>query len=320
MPHRQHDLFHRHPDNPILTADDWPYRVNSVFNAGATLIDGQTLLLARVEDRTGISHLCAARSDDGVADWRIDPEPTFRPDPANHPEELWGVEDPRITHRPDTAEYLVTYTAFSEAGPLVSLATTRDFKAFQRLRPIAPPQDKDAAVLPMRFDGRWALIHRPCGGVQCPGHICMSFSPDLKHWGDFRFIMRARRGGWWDANKIGLSPPPLETPAGWLILYHGVRVTASNSLYRLGLALLDRDDPTHVLRRSDAWVFGPRDPYEIQGDVDHVVFPCGWTLVGDEIRLYYGGADTCLAVATASCREVLDYVLALPEYKPLHAE
>jgi len=311
------EFFIRHPANPLLTADDWPYPVNTVFNAGAVLNDGETLLLVRVEDLRGMSHLCLARSGDGVSDWRIDPEPTFLPDPEGHPEELWGIEDPRVTPIKGTGEYIIAYTAFSEGGPLVSLARTRDFKSFERLGPAMPPEDKDAAVFPTQFDGQWALIHRPYGpGSSFGAHIWLSFSPDLRHWGDFRILLRARRGGWWDANKIGLSPPPLETPAGWLLLYHGVRTTAAGSIYRLGLALLDRDNPWKVLRRSDEWVFGPKENYERQGDVQQVVFPCGWTLDGDELRLYYGGADTCIALATASLSEILDYLTSLPTYRP----
>src|SRR5246127_1237029 len=96
----QHDtLFSRHHANPILTAKDWPYSINSVFNAGATLLpDGSTLLLCRVEDRRGLSHLCAAHSMNGVDGWQIDREPTLAPDPGRYPEELWGIEDPRITY------------------------------------------------------------------------------------------------------------------------------------------------------------------------------------------------------------------------------
>lgn len=123
-----------------------------------------------------------------------------------------------------------------------------------------------------------------------------------------------RRGAWWDANKIGLSPPPLETDEGWLILYHGVRHTAGGCLYRLGLALLDLEDPRRVLRRSDDWVFAPETPYERQGDVDQVVFPCGWILdrPTGTIRVYYGGADSCIALAHANVAELLSYLRACP--------
>ena len=124
--HRHHEvLFHRHDGNPILTAADWPYPVNSVFNPGAVrLEDGTTLLLCRVEDRRGHSHFCVARSADGITGWNIDPEPTLVPDPRRHPEELWGIEDPRITHAAELGKYVVVDTAYSWGGPGVGLALT----------------------------------------------------------------------------------------------------------------------------------------------------------------------------------------------------
>ncbi|MCD6217782.1 glycosidase [bacterium] len=302
------ELFKRHPHNPLLTVDDWPYPCNSVFNAGATKFEDDYLILVRVEDHRGFSHLTAARSHDGITDWKIDSQPTMLPEPEEHPEEIWGIEDPRITRIEGSDFWAIAYTAFSRGGPLVSLATTRNFKTFDRLGPVMPPDDKDAALFPVRFDGRWAMLHRPVGTGWMGAHIWISFSPDLKHWGDHKIVLKAREGGWWDANKIGLSPPPLETPEGWLILYHGVKDTPAGCIYRLGLALLDRDNPTKVLRRGDQWVFSPKVPYERDGDVDDVVFPCGWILEGDMVRIYYGGADSCIALATASLKDILDYL------------
>ena len=150
--------FKRFAGNPIITAADIPYPANSVFNAAATLLpDGDTLLLMRVEDRRGLSHLTVARSHDGVGDWRIDATPTFPADPEGHPEELWGVEDPRITWVEDMDAYVIAYTAYSAGGPLVSLATTRDFESFIRLGPVTLPENKDAALFPVRF--RRAIRH-----------------------------------------------------------------------------------------------------------------------------------------------------------------
>jgi len=265
-------LFHRHAQNPILSAADWPYPVHTVFNAGATrLSDGTTLLLCRVEDRRGHSHLCAARSADGVSDWVIDTEPTFRPDPERYPEELWGVEDPRITYVEELERYAIAYTAFSRGG-------------------------------------RFALIHRPV--TDSGAHIWISYSPDLVNWGGHRLVLQARRGAWWDANKIGLSPPLIETPRGWLMIYHGVRQTASGALYRIGVALLDRERPEHCLLRGESWIFGPEAAYETHGDVSHVVFPCGTTLDddGDTLHVYYGAADTSIALARGSVRALLHWL------------
>jgi beta-1,4-mannooligosaccharide/beta-1,4-mannosyl-N-acetylglucosamine phosphorylase len=138
-------LFRRHPGNPLLTAAAWPYPANSVFNAGATrLPHGETVLLVRVEDRRRISHLTVARSADGIGDWRIDPKPTLRPRPKVYPEELWGIEDPRIVWLAELEQYSITYTAYSRNGPLVALALTRDFETFERRGKITPPEDKNA--------------------------------------------------------------------------------------------------------------------------------------------------------------------------------
>jgi predicted GH43/DUF377 family glycosyl hydrolase len=302
-------LFHRHASNPILSAASWPYPAHTVFNAGATLLrDGTTLLLCRVEDRRGLSHLCAARSANGIDGWIIDEKPTMPPEPESHPEELWGIEDPRITFVEELGKYAIAYTAFSKGGPGVALALTEDFRHFERLGLIMQPDDKDAALLPRRIDGNFALLHRPM--TDTGAHIWISFSPDLRNWGNHKLVLQARKGGWWDANKVGLSPPLIETPRGWLMLYHGVRQTASGSLYRLGLALFDIEKPDVCLLRGDEWVFGPEASYECAGDVGNVAFPCGYTVDsdGDTIRLYYGAADTSIALATGSIRRLLGWL------------
>jgi predicted GH43/DUF377 family glycosyl hydrolase len=309
MSRQQDALFHRHKLNPILTAADWPYPANSVFNPGATMMpDGTTLLLCRVEDKRGLSHLCAARSANGVDGWQVAPHPTLPADPERFPEELGGIEDPRITHIPELGKYAVVYTAFTRDGPGVALALTEDFVRFERYGVIMPPEDKDAALLPHRIGGNWALIHRPVSAPRA--HMWMSYSPDLRHWGSHKLMLEARRGGWWDANKIGLSPPPIETPQGWLVIYHGVRMTAGGGLYRLGLALFDLNVPERCLARGDEWIFGPEESYERHGDVGNVVFPCGYTIApdGDTIRLYYGAADTSIALATGSIRAMLEWL------------
>ncbi len=247
-----------------------------------------------------LSHLCSARSNNGIDGWEIDPEPTLMPDPIEYPEELWGIEDPRITYVPELQQYAVAYTSYSKGGPGVSLALTRDFRTFERYGVILSPDDKDAALLPYRIDGRWALIHRPM--TPLGAHIWISYSPDLRHWGGHRIMMEARKGAWWDANKIGLSSPPIETERGWLMLYHGVKQTASGHLYRIGLALFDTQQPELCLLRGDSWIFGPETDYERGGDVHDVVFPCGHTLNpdGDTLNIYYGAGDSSVALAHAS--------------------
>jgi predicted GH43/DUF377 family glycosyl hydrolase len=174
-----------------------------------------------------------------------------------------------------------------------------------------PPEDKDAALFPRKFAGRYVLIHRPVPNI--PGakaNMWLSFSPDLKHWGEHTVLLEARAGSFWDAGKIGLSPPPIETKEGWLIIYHGVRQTPAGAIYRLGLALLDIDDPRKVTHRGEEWVFCPSAPYELMGDVPNVVFPGGIVTndSGDHVRVYYGAADSSVALATAKISDLLSWL------------
>jgi beta-1,4-mannooligosaccharide/beta-1,4-mannosyl-N-acetylglucosamine phosphorylase len=301
------ELFHRYEKNPILTAALWPYNAHAVFNPGAALVDGETLLLVRVEDLRGFSHFTVARSADGKAEWRVDDEPALVADGA-HDEQPFGVEDPRVVWLEPLGEYAVAYTSFIRDETVVSLATTADFKTFTRYGRLLPPEDKDASLFPRKISGRFALIHRPV--IRGEAHMWISFSPDLKYWGDHRLLLTTRPASW-DVHRVGLGPPPVETPEGWFVIYHGVRRTASGSLYRCGLALLDLDEPWRVIRRSQDWVFGPKAYYEMVGDVPGVTFPGGAVLDPQtrELRVYYGAADTVVALATADFDEVLEYVL-----------
>ncbi len=303
------ELFRRYQKNPVIDISDLPYSANAVFNAGATFFKGDILLLMRVEEKTGISHFLCARSKDGMKNWIIEKKPTLLPEPLIYPEEEFGIEDPRITYLEEIGKWAVVYTAYSRFGPLVSLALTQDFEHFEKKGPILPPENKDAALFPMRFDGKWALIHRPSPrDRRAKANMWISFGLDLKYWGDHQVLMEPREGSWWDSDRIGLSTPPLKTERGWLLLYHGVKRTVSGAIYRLGIVLLDLNNPRNVIFRSDEWVFGPEKSYELIGDVDKVVFPCGWVMVGDEIKLYYGSADKCIGLATANLKEILEWI------------
>ncbi len=299
-------LFTKFSRNPILTPHQWKYPVNAVFNPGAVEIDGETLLLVRVEDLKGFSHLTIARSKDGYTNWQIDRKPAFVSQ-IEEKEEQWGIEDPRVVWLEDRQEFAITYVSFSQGGPVVSVAMTKDFKRFRRMGCLMPPEDKDASLFPRQIGGRYVLIHRPI--IRGQAHIWISFSPDLQYWGDHSVLLPVRPG-WWDNHRVGLGPPPIETEEGWLIFYHGVRVTASGSLYRVGMALLDLDDPRKIIYRSNEWVLGPEKDYEYMGDVPGVTFPTGAVVNRStgEVRLYYGAADKCVAVATGNLRQLLDYL------------
>jgi predicted GH43/DUF377 family glycosyl hydrolase len=240
----------------------------------------------------------------------VDETPLLAPDPEL-PHEAWGLEDPRITWVEDLGSWVIAYTSFGPGGPGLSLATTQDFHTVHRLGMVRAPEDKNGALLPRRINGEYVLLHRPVTVITRRADIWLSRSADLHSWAAPEPVLAARPGGWWDSARIGIGPPPIETAEGWLLIYHGVRLTAAGALYRAGLALLDLEDPTQVRRRCAEWVLGPREEYELMGDVPGVVFPCG--LIhrsdSDELRLYYGAADSCVALATASLSEVLAFVM-----------
>ena len=304
------ELFRRDPANPILTANDWPYQINTVFNPGATTHEGETVLLCRVEDRRGLSHLTVARSPDGIHGWRVDPKPLLADDPADHTS-LWGVEDCRVTYVAELSCYVISYTAYGPSGPCVALALTEDFQSVEKLGVVMPPEDKNASLLPRRVGGDFILYHRPVSAHNGRADVWLSRSTDLRQWSAPEPVMATRKGAWWDAARMGLGPAPIETEHGWLGVYHGVKQMAAGPLYRAGLVLFDLENPAKVVRRSPNWVLGPSADYETHGDVPNVVFPTG--LIHDvetnELRLYYGAGDSVIAVATASMPEVLDYLL-----------
>ncbi len=305
----ERELFVRHPANPILTADDWPYPVNAVFNPAAAVVDGETVLLARVEDLRGISHLSVARSANGVDGWRIEAEPLLSPRPGIETEE-WGFEDARAVWVEELGRFVITCTAYGPDGPAVYLATTADFLSLDRHGIVANPDDKNAALLPERVGGKWILFHRPTTGFTHPG-ISLSRSNDLISWSPPEAVMQPRQGAWWDSLRIGIGPPLLKTEHGWLLVYHGVKETVGGAIYRLGLALLDLDDPTQVLSRGHNWILGPLETYERTGDVPNALFACGLLHDADsgELRLYYGAADTSIGLATAQLDDLLAAVL-----------
>jgi beta-1,2-mannobiose phosphorylase / 1,2-beta-oligomannan phosphorylase len=311
---RRRELFRRHPGNPILTAADWPEPVNVVFNPGAAVVGGETVLLARVETLTGISHLTPARSANGVDGWHVSSSPLLAPQEGIESEQ-WGFEDARTVWVEELDCFVITCTAYGPAGPAVYLGTTKDFVSVERYGIVITPEDKNAALLPQRVGGKWILFHRPTSGfgVSQAG-ISLSRSSDLRSWSPPEVVLQPRGGAWWDSLRIGIGPPLLKTEHGWLLIYHGVKETVSGAIYRLGLALLDLEEPTRVLRRAPNWVFGPLEPYERSGDVANAIFPCG--LVHDqqsgELRLYYGAADTSICLATARLDDLLAAVLAAP--------
>jgi predicted GH43/DUF377 family glycosyl hydrolase len=302
------ELFARNEHNPLITTRDLPYQANAVFNAGAADLGDEVVLLLRVESTSGRSHLTVARSKNGVTGWTVADRALLHP-AQGFPHETFGIEDCRITWMEDLDVWGLAYTAYSEHGPGIAIALTTDFETVERVGLAFPPDDKDACLFPRRFDGHYAMLHRPAVGG---GSIWIAYSPDLVFWGKTDVVVPLRGGPWWDGLRVGAGLPPIETEEGWLVIYHGVKEALSRPLYRLGAALLDLEDPHRMIARARRWMLAPREPYEQVGDAPNVVFPCGGFVRDQTLWVYYGAADSCICLATAPLEDVLELVMAEP--------
>lgn len=298
------ELFTRDPANPLFTAKDMPFPCKAVCNPAACVVDGETVLLLRAIGVDDVSHVVVARSPDGVTGWRVQAHPLLSPtrDDADWYEAM-GCEDPRICHLADINEYVISYVGVSHFGAGVCIATTHDFQTAGRFGLVIHPYNKDAALFPRKIGGRFLMLHRPTSGPQ--ENIWLSESDDLRHWGNPRCVLEEADKPGWDNGKVGAGPTPIETPEGWLLIFHGVEHTDDGWLYRVGLALLDLDDPSRIVCRLPHWVFGPMEPYEMREGQPGVVFPTGATVRDGVVRMYYGGGDVVVGVASARIEDLL---------------
>lgn len=296
------DLLERYEHNPIITADNIPFTCNTVFNGSPVKIGDDYFILLRVEGQHGYSIFALGRGKDGY-DFEMEKLPVMVPaqDGPLAKYEVAGIEDPRITVLED--QIYVVYTVFSGYGPVMALAKTEDFLNYERLGLISEPGNKDGILFPRKVAGRYARLDRPIGkGI---GSIWVSFSEDLLHWGDSRIVI-SPRPGYWDSYRVGGSTVPIELDGAWLEIYHGVKMTSGGPIYRAGVVLLDLDDPSIVIGRSDAPILAPRTEYERIGDINNVVFASGAIVEPHgQVKVYYGAADTAICVASTTLDELV---------------
>ena len=300
-------LVTRYTNNPILTKKDVPYEVATVHNAGVTKFNDQYIMLFRSHRHNGRSILGLARSGDGF-DFRVDPEPFMVPARTGlfAEYEEYGIEDPRITFM--EGEYIITYSAYSRHGVRIGLAKTRDWVSVERFSLITEADYRNVVIFPERFNGLYARLDRPHSEIS-PWSVWISYSPDLRYWGESKIIMKPVQYHW-DEMKIGPGAPPIKTDRGWLNIYHGVFPTMDGSVYRLGVALHDLEDPSNIIGVGDNWILQPEEPYELSGYVHNVVFTCGAVPEEDgTVKIYWGGADTVMCTGTASINELVDMCL-----------
>ena len=303
------DLMHRWERNPIITQQDIPFACNTVFNGTPVKANGRYYMILRVEGLKGHSFFALGESGDGLH-FQIDPRPCMTP-ATDGPFAEWesdGIEDPRLTVL--EGRYYIMYTAVGPYGHVIALAETENFRDYRRIATVSEPGNKDGVLFPEKVGGLYARLDRPIGADV--GSVWVSYSPDLINWGRSEFVF-APRPRYWDCYRVGASAPPILTDAGWLEVYHGVKMTSAGPIYRIGTIMLDRDDPSHVIGQCIEPSLSPREDYERVGDVGNVVFACGAIVEDDgEVKVYYGAADTSICVATADLDDIVRSCLEGP--------
>ncbi|THE13945.1 glycosidase [Bacillus timonensis] len=244
---------------------------------------------------TSISYIRIARSTDGY-NFTVDDEPFIYPGTER---EAWGVEDPRVTQIED--EYYIQYSAISKEGIGVGLISTKDFIHYERLGLMLHPENKDVAIFPEKINGKYYTLHRPVpGGIGNP-EIWIAESDNLRYWGNHQYLLGLSEEGW-DNGRIGGGAVPFKTEEGWLEVYHAAD---KNDRYCLGAVLLDLDNPAKVIGKTELPILEPTEAYEKNGFFGNVVFSCGLIRNGDNVRIYYGVADTSMAVADLSLTDIM---------------
>lgn len=300
-------IVKRFDGNPILTKKDVPYPVATVHNAGVVKHNGQYIMLFRSHRFTGRSILGLARSEDGFK-FKVDPEPFMIPstEPGFAEYEEYGVEDARITFI--DGEYIITYSAYSRHGVRIGLAKTTDWKSVERVSLITQADYRNTVIFPEKINGMYVRLDRPHSEIS-PWSIWITYSPDLIFWGESKVIMKPEKYHW-DEMKIGPGAPPIKTEKGWLNIYHGVFPTMDGSVYRLGAALHDLNDPSKIIGVGDEWILTPEETYELTGYVHNVVFTCGAVPEEDgTVKIYWGGADTVMCVGEARIDDLVNLCL-----------
>lgn len=299
------DIVWRYSKNPIIKRNHIK-RANSIFNSAVVTFNGKFAGVFRVDDKARSMNLHAGFSDDGI-NWMIEEEPINFIQKTRDPLISEYKYDPRVTFIED--RYYITWCN-GYHGPTIGVGYTFDFKEFYQLENAFLPYNRNGVLFPRKINGKYAMLSRPSDRGHTPfGDIFYSESPDMIHWGCHRFVMSAGLTGW-QSLKIGAGPTPIETSEGWLLIYHGVLLSCNGYVYSFSAALLDLEKPWIVKYRARSYLLSPQEYYECVGDVPNVAFPCAALCDAETGRLaiYYGGADTVVALAFAYVDEIIDFL------------
>jgi predicted GH43/DUF377 family glycosyl hydrolase len=293
--------LYRHPSNPILTPAQMPMECTAVFNAGAVRYNGKVLLLLRVENFAREVAFHTATSDDGLH-FTVNPTPIdYPPHPLEQEYSSYRF-DMRIT--PLDGQFYVCHAVWiTGLGSMIGMAKTTDFAHFEPLPYMSVPFNRNAVLFPEKIRGLYARLERP---TDEGGRIWVSYSPDLRYWGDSRPLNVPTTV--WNWRKCGPGAMPIKTKEGWLEIYHATAKTASSENYYLGVLLLDLENPNRIIAASKKFILQPEEVYECVGQTPNVVFTCGAVEMKDgTLNVYYTGADTRMCLAQTTVPELLSY-------------
>lgn len=301
------DVLWRYSKNPVIDRYAIPCS-NSIFNSAVVPFEDGFAGVFRCDNRAVQMNIFAGFSKDGI-NWEINHEPIdFIDHNPDKGDKKYYKYDPRVTWIED--RYWITWCDEFN-GPTIGIGYTFDFKTFYQWENAFLPFNRNGVLLPHKFNGKFAMLNRPSdNGHTAFGDIFISYSPDMRFWGEHRCVMRTApfEESAWQCLKIGPGAVPILTDEGWLLFYHGVIGTCNGYRYSMGAAILDKDNPGIVKYRSQPYLLAPAAPYELMGDVPDVVFPCAALREDDRIAIYYGAADTCVCMAFGYLSEIVDFV------------
>lgn len=313
----------RYSKNPILSRADIPdlkpYLVDatSVFNPGAIKFKNQYLLLLRVQNRGRETFTMKAVSEDGVH-FEVENKVVKFQGLEKVKDVIYHAYDARITLLDET--YYIMFAMDMDDGCYLGLAETTDFDTYKFLGMCSEDDNRNGVLFPEKINGKYMRLDRPNqiqleSGPTSGNAICLSESQDLLHWKQKSIVIEGRFH-YWD-ERVGAGPPPIKTKEGWLQIYHGIAEHfGSSSIYQAGVMLLDLEDPSKVISRGKYNNLEPRELFELTGQVPNVVFPSGAIVEeqhasgfaggSSEVKIYYGAADTCIGLATATIDELIN--------------
>ncbi len=306
-PSESDDIMWRYSLNPIIKRDHIPTS-NSIFNSAVVPFQDGFAGVFRCDNKAVQMNIHVGFSKDGIS-WDINQEPIVMKNCNTDMIHSEYKYDPRVTFIED--RYWITWCN-GYHGPTIGVGYTFDFEEFYQCENAFLPFNRNGVLFPEKINEKYCMLSRPSdNGHTAFGDIFISYSPDMKYWGEHRLVLPVAdfKQSAWQSIKVGAGSVPIKTNEGWLLFYHGVIQTCNGFRYAMGGALLDLEQPDKVIYRTKRYLLTPETIYETTGDVPNVIFPCAALHDEDgKVVVYYGAADTVIGIAFGYIPEIIDYL------------